>query len=676
MKRKILLVILTIAALFFVAYLNYYARISTMSSPTVLDYDPWWFFRHAKEILENGFIVPKWDTLSYYPPGRPAEHYQGWPYTIDIFYEISRIFSNISFTDLAKLSPVIMAILAIFPAFAVGRLVSNNWGGVVTALFATLTPTFIGVSMAGYSDSDVVVVFHSFLSIFSIFLALKKRPIKKSIPFYILAILINLAFVFSWGRGWYILLFLTGFIPALLIFRLIEQIIHQRKFSISLTTIKEEVKSLIVPLLVIVIVTNVIGTLLNLSNIYNTLFGGLLFVSGQKLLVNISVAELQAINIFTKEGFNAVAGRVGLGPTLFTFFGLPFLILYKLIKKIKISYIEIFLLMWALITFYLITRGVRFSILFSIVTAISAGYVVGNFFTYFKKNIVRAAFFGITAVFVIMFISDAVLIGSQAGGMQISKNWYDMLDWLKANAGNESLIVTWWDPGHIITGYTGLKVMADGAHCGIGICIPYNHNIRIQDMGRAFSVSDENESIKILGKYRGLTTQQCQDVKKAFGDIVPEEACKQISDMYVIASSDLIQKYYWLSYFGTGTGKSFFQLPFTGYDQTQGVINYQNGLVSLVRKDDQWLPVYQNRYVIRDLVYFENGQMKQLTFPNATNLVDGMLWVDPGYGISIFMEPAIRDSIFTRMFFWNGQGLQHFSLVYINPEIRVFKVTF
>jgi hypothetical protein len=165
-------------------------------------------------------------------------------------------------------------------------------------------------------------------------------------------------------------------------------------------------------------------------------------------------------------------------------------------------------------------------------------------------------------------------------------------------------------------------------------------------------------------------------VKKAYGDIVPEEACKPISDMYVIASSDLIQKYYWLSYFGTGTGRSFFQLQFTGYDQTQGVINYQNGLVSLVRKNDQWLPVYQNRYVIRDLVYFENGQMKQLNFPNATNLIDGMLWVDPGYGVAIFMEPTIRDSIFTRMFFWNGEGLQHFSLVYTNPEIRLFKVTF
>jgi len=260
--------------------------------------------------------------------------------------------------------------------------------------------------------------------------------------------------------------------------------------------------------------------------------------------------------------------------------------------------------------------------------------------------------------------------------MLISQNWYDMLDWLKQNANENSLIVTWWDPGHIIAGYTGLKVHADGAHCGPDACIPYNHNVRIQDMGRVFSISDEQEAIEILSKYRELTPQQCQEVKNVFGNRIPEEACDPISEMYVIASSDLIAKYYWMSYFGTGTGRSFFQLPFSNIDQTQGIINYAGGTVSLVREEDRWIPIYQNRYVIKEIVYFENGQLKQQTFENATNTIDALLWVDPGFGMSILMEPPVRDSVFTKLFFWDGQGLNHFELKFSNPEIRLYKVAF
>jgi len=237
------------------------------------------------------------------------------------------------------------------------------------------------------------------------------------------------------------------------------------------------------------------------------------------------------------------------------------------------------------------------------------------------------------------------------------------------------LIATWWDPGHIITGYTGLKVHADGAHCQPGACIPYNHNIRIQDMGRIMSTNNEEESVSILKKYTSLTAQQIQEVKQKYGDIVPQDAFEPVSEIYLIASSDLISKYYWMSYFGTGTGTNYFQLSLTSIDQQQGVLNYQN-TISLVRKNDQWIPVYQNKFVIKEIVYFENGQEIPLYFENATNALDGLLWVDPSYQICIFMPPEIKSSIFTKLFFFNGYGLDHFKLVYSNPEIRLYKVLF
>ena len=682
-KKEFIKSIIVLIALSVIAYLCVILRSSTLNSPTVLDYDPWWFYRHAKEILDNGFRIPIWDELSYYPPGRPTEPFQGWPITMAVMYLITRIFSTISFVEFAKLSPIIMTLFAIPPAYFLGKTLSNKWGGICTALFSLLTPSFIGVSMGGYCDSDVVVVLYSILTVLSVFLALKKWtwPLKKNTIFYIiLPIIVNTVFVYSWGRGWYILLFFAGFMPMIVLFRIIQEIFLQQKFKIDFTPIIAEAKQLFIPLTIILIITNIIGVVFNLSNIYYTITGGYQFVTGRKLIVNISVAELQPINIFTRAGFNQVAGRIGVGPMLFTMFGLPLLVLFKLYKRVKIAYTEIFLFMWALATFYLITRGVRFSLMFSIATAASTGYVVGNMMTLLKRRALLATFFGILAVFSLMFINNAMVAASQASGMKISNNWYDMLDWLKANADKKALIATWWDPGHIITGYTGLRVHADGAHCGIGKCVPYNHDIRIQDMGRLMTTNDENESIAILKKYNGLDSETCaaanEEIKRRYGISIPKDACDPPSEIYVIASADLIGKYYWMSYFGLGQGRNYYQMNFQNFDPNQGIITYAGGL-SLVRQDDKWVPVMNlpqqgiRNLIVKEIVYFENGQ-KHYVF-NETNAIDGMVWVDPGYGLAIYMDPIVRDSIFTKMFFFNGVGLKNFELVYSNPEIRLFK---
>ncbi|MFH1623234.1 MAG: STT3 domain-containing protein [Candidatus Aenigmatarchaeota archaeon] len=667
------------AALIAIMYMAVYVRTSTLSSPTVLDYDPWWFFRHAREIVENNMQIPKWDGLSYFPPGRPYEAFQGWPYLMALMYNAISPITGMSLTDVAKWSTLIVAAASVVPAYLLGRMLSNKYGGIATALFAVLSPAIIGVSMAGYSDTDMIVVFYTLMSVYSILIAIKKQPSVKAIPYYAFAILVNLAFAWTWGFGWIVLLLFTAFIPALFVFRALEQMMHSVSLKINTTELKSEAW-IMVPLLVIILVTNVIGTAFNLGNIIEISQIGSAFAGGSLLLVNVSVAELQQINIFTAAGVQGVIDRVGFAPVLFAVALLP-LALYKVYRKEKISMAEIFFFMWVLLTFLMITRGVRFSLLFGTAAAAAGGYVIGNAPNYLKDRFVRATFYGLTAFLVLSFVSTAIQAGYAGSGMLTSANWYSMMDWLKANANSKSLVVTWWDPGHIIAGYTGLRVHADGAHCGSGptACIPYGHDVRIQDMGRVFSISDEDEALSLLKKYRQLTPGQCAEARQAYGSILPADACDAVPEMYVLASSDLIGKYYWLSYFGTGTGRNFIQMYRTSVDQSEGVISYGDGAISLAYKDGAWIPVLNmpdqgiRNAVIRSVVYFEGGQEKRLMF-NESNMIDGTLWVDPSYGIVIFMDPATFESIFTRMFFFNGDGLHHFELVYQNPEIRLYKV--
>jgi dolichyl-diphosphooligosaccharide--protein glycosyltransferase len=780
----------TILLLSFIIYLSGLVRAGTLNAKTILDYDPWWYYRHAIEIMNNGMVPPKWDIMSYFPGGRPYDVQLGWSYTMIIIYKILSVFSKgITFLYSAQLSPIIMVGLGAIPAFLLGRLLSNNWGGLAAALFALLAPTFIGVSMAGYTDNDPVVVFYTFLCAYSVLLAL----IKRSIPYYAFAVVANLLFTFNWGGGWFVLLLFIFFLPVMFVFKAVEEILHQRKIHFDLSKIISEIKPLLIPLITILVATNVLGSLMNRGNIYVSSLIGLTFtgagsililsgfilaiafigfiagfayygwkggISGfilgliiavipfliygtksEPLLVNISVAELQNVNILSKDGFLTIGGRIGSAPFLFTIIGLPILIIFKLYKKIKISFVEVFLFLWFLVTFCMILNGIRFSLSFAIAAAVSSGYVIGNFFKYpkfglfisaavllmallfygvnmipavlvitlvvavalakqFDEKVYLCTALGITLILASLFISDAIKTGNQAGGMEVGQNWLDALGWLKSNADKNSLVVTWWDPGHIITGYSGLKVHADGSHCGPGECIPYNHNIRIQDMGRIFSTGNEDEAISILEKYKGLTPDQCNQLKQKYGDIVPSDACNPVTDMYIIASSDLIAKYHWMSYFGDclnqyglkdaqscynmdaswfkahAQAKDFYQLPLSNVDQNQGILSYANGLINLVRKGDSWVPVYNNKYVIRYIDYFENGNEKNLSFQNVTDNIDGLAWVDPSMRTLIFMEPAVRDSVFAKMFFWNGAGLNHFQLVFSNSELKVFKVVF
>lgn len=773
-----------------IAYLGVWTRLSSINSPTVLDYDPWWFYRYAQMILDNNLKLPSWDLQSYSLTGRTISLFHGWEYTIILFYYIINFFSSLSFMKVAIISPLIMVALTTIPAYFLGKLLTNEVGGLVTAFFAVLIPSFIGVSMAGYCDSDAPVAFYFFLSIFACLLAIKK----KKLPFIFFAVASNLLFVWNWGGGWITSILLIAFLIALPIFRILENFIHTFSLKFDFKKIYEEWVNVNDTIFMIIGVSSILSFFLFNFSIFHSFFGGLAFTGlaaltrwivflaslawlgfssfyfissiskkplkekalfsfqllisafmlyflfsafsiapTKPLIVNISVAELQPINIFSSEGFMAVAGRVGLLPTILAF-GLFALALYKIWKKEQILIEEVFFFVWLLTMFYLISRGVRFSLQFSIAASVAAGYVIGHYKKYpeilliiltlsliFLKDVlarnlyelfgfifilvlpflvlykrdeklIKIFVFGLFSFQLLFFLSTSIQIG-QASGMEISQNWYDAMDWLVKNADKDSMITTWWDPGHILAGYSyykgkPLRVHADGAHCGD--CFPYNHDVRIRDMGRIFSTSNETEAIEILKKYKELSKEQCDEAKKMFPQI-PEEACKPVSDFYIIASSDLIGKYYWLSCFGSFdynlweksngqewkcNGKNFIQLPFSSQDQYGNLV--YGGILTLTVKDDKVVAVINvpqqgiRNALVKEIVYYQQGQ--EIRYRNETYEIDGMVWVDPSFSMVIFMDPEIRDSIFTKMFFFNGKDLKNFELVYSNPEVKIFKV--
>lgn len=729
-------------------------------------YDPQFFYRYTEEILSNNFISSKWDFLSFAPHGRPVDFELGWSYTIALFHQFVIQIKNVTVAESAGFFVALFASLSAIPAYFLGKQITNIWGGLATAFFVLTTIIFLSVSYAGYTDTDTIVVFYTLLTAATTIFAIKKaeimdytnkesfiRTFKKYLIYLIPAIIAFWLFAFNWNSSWYIYFIFLFFIPILIIFRVIENLISN-KFKINFQTIIDIIKkqkNLIFAIILIGILGEAITLITSdwpfntstphyqlveglnileasglflgvfiigfgiLGGIVGIAFGkkilpligiaiGILLsiilisfgITGIDLIVNQSVAELQPITSLP-ELISIMIQRIGIIPIIFAFsaFAITFI---KLIFRKNINNIEYFIIIWFIISLLLATKGVRFTLLLSIPVIVAAGFTIGNILIYVKKKsnpILLTTVISIILISVLIHFNNSYELSNQLGGEQITPDFKDGLEWLIQNADKDSIIATWWDPGHTITGYTGLRVMADGFHCGPDSCIFYDHNTRITDMGRAFAISDENESYNILKKYTEFTDDQCRILTERFNDKFDESLCKNPTEMYILATSDLIYKYYWLSFFGTSKGEQFVQcdinqnqiteskISYSCYSGTQTEIsllqNQTSGEVSVVLNSP--LQGIRNS-IITDLVIYQNGQ--QLAFKNSDslNVIDGLVWIDPSFSNLIFMSPEIRDSVFTNMFFFDGKGeiilgidpLKNFNLRYKNSEMKIFDI--
>ncbi|MFH0890141.1 MAG: hypothetical protein V1836_03325 [Candidatus Aenigmatarchaeota archaeon] len=306
--------------------------------------------------------------------------------------------------------------------------------------------------------------------------------------------------------------------------------------------------------------------------------------------------------------------------------------------------------------------------------------------------ILRSSVGALILLSVLAAISAGSSLSSQLGP-SVDANWYNAMIWIKNNTPQDSIITYWWDQGHWITGIAERGAFADGAHCSLEGCKPYPLDTRIVDIGKVFTTSDENLATQILSKYMNFTDAQCALNKRAFGDIVP---CDSPSEMYVLAASDLISKYPWPSYFGSlwpnysgqGTQRQYFQISLQPLKDSNGNVmgyydqclradstgNCQTYDFLLVENSGKLVAIYQNRNIVKNVDYPAVSGRKTDTSENAT--LDGTFWVDPSYSYALFMTPDVEKSIYTRLYFYDGAGLEHFQQVYSNGEVKIYKVSF
>jgi dolichyl-diphosphooligosaccharide--protein glycosyltransferase len=288
---------------------------------------------------------------------------------------------------------------------------------------------------------------------------------------------------------------------------------------------------------------------------------------------------------------------------------------------------------------------------------------------------------GIVLLFIVVimnsFYYDPAVYIAKGQGTVLDDNWWNAMNWIKNNTEECAVIATYWDPGHFITGIANRPVVFDGASQGAGLTLEMNGtNVtysRIQDIATTLFTDDEEKAVEILKKYK-------------------KSGC---DEMYYIASADLIAKSQWWTYFSTwdkvtakGTMYYYRQAQLTEATPLlrEDAISYryyagtddkgQDHFYVIYEKDNALIPMYQigNQFFkISKIINLDDGK----EFKNDVADIPGTVLVVNKKQILIHIPPELENSLFTRMFFYSGQGLTHFQFVNNwGGEVKLFKVVF
>ena len=682
MDRAILNKAAVIALLALIVLLGFYMRAVNNVPDKMLSYDPIFQYRFTKYYVDFGQL-PAWDELGYYTGKAVSTSVPGLMfYLTALIYSFTKGLGWSLITTATFASAWYGALMAV-PAFLLARELSNKWGGLFGAALTISAPQILVRTFGASYDTDQIAIFFILLTLWSGMRALKKKDVFS----ICLTSAFFIAFAASWQMFWYTFFFLAA---AVVVYSAVSFIpLYRHKAHDAIKTVLGDAKALAAVAASIFFLVFVGATLIGMDP--STYFFAVIGFAqeAEKQIVNISIAELQLIDLASMSTWMMAVGRFLTGDAVIDdlfFITLVALMLYGLRHAYKSDKLTFsFLLTILLVSFYTITRGIRFTEFSSGLLLAMAAAGFGHLTIAVKGKDVFARTF--TAGLGISMMAFALFMGLYVGqnlGPDTSQNWDDAWTYLRTQTPELSLVGTWWDPGHMITGQAERRVIADGAHCGYQ-CL-YGINDRITNLGKIMATDDEETSIELIKKYRGSS---------------PE--------VYWIASDDLISKYQWLQYFGLGCDSrtdpkcqlySPIGLESYRYDQNGKPIVKVYGPIIVLDVGASPVAIYvqgKNAALLEELLYYDGDSVKtvRISDVNKTALVQGLdslvqqlgyrmsnqtvpitTWIAKDSRMIVVIPPNLRNTMFTRMFFLEGQGLEHFKQVFRNEQVKIYEVEF
>lgn len=660
-----------IPILIFIFLFSFWVRAAGIVPDRILSYDPTYEYRYTKYIVDYG-VIPFWDELSYYV-GRivnPQTQATLFLLLAAIVYSITKYFGMSLMTSSTYYVAFLGALIPV-AVFLFIREVSNNWGGIFGAALVGTAPQILIRTFGASYDTDQIVVFFMILTIW-----LGVRAIKYKTPSSIfLAVTGFLLYALTWGMFIYSLIMVFAILGFYIFIMTLFNKAMLKNIFINFR------KELIVAVCLFILL--VVVAYLNNTNVIANIFAIFGFaVAAEQLIVNISIAELQIIDMGSIATWITSIGRIAVGyPELdymillalfsFIFFGLWYT--YKQKKFFETSIISVIFIL-SIFTLY---RGIRFTEFTSLLLLSLVGIGFGYMQQYLRTNKI---FYSFCIAIAIIIVLTSLTISAEMGptlGPDMNENWNSAWNFLKTKTPEKSIVGTWWDPGHMIAGLGERRNFADGAHCPPTMC-KYSINDRITDTGRIFATINETESVNLIRKYKGTS---------------PE--------VYWIASSDLVGKFQWIQYFGMGCDARkeqrcplYLQINARKIDRLPNGNQYIDyGDIKAVMANNSIIPIFvskRNGMLFGEMIVYDDGKPKAYKINTETiNITDlgrqfnarfsnetlpYTIAFSKQFNYITLIPITLRETVFTKMFFFNGEGLDNFELVFSNDDVKIFKV--
>jgi len=596
MKKRLVELGLLIAIMILAVYVrSEYILDKDVEKKYLLGYDPYYHYRVANYILENG-ERPEWDTIANAPYGQPLSHPPLFHYYLAYTYKIFDIFSNRSFFDFAVYSNIILIILTVIIAFLTGKALTNDVGGVFTASLFAVSNAVVKRSVIGFTDTDLFVVFFSFLITFFWIKAVKNIGLKnKRTLFSILCGFSIFLYCITWSGYFYMLSLVLAATVLLCIIGIIKTkkicfkegeilVLSLLGFFVPYTLYKSQylyfLALLVITSLILLFEFKIKIEAINKIN-KNAIYviGGIVLIVTSLVIYKQGVIKIiipfgkySADNVLNVGGILYPTTEVSIRElyqtdirvlySLFSF-GLilaPMGIVLSIWKDRKYSY-AIYLILFIIGTYSMLVKGGRFSLIMAVPIIIGTGLFFGKIYEIINEKIPKKKIVSVGVISMII-LSPIILVPAyleadknNSGQREITDEWWEALNWINENTPEDATIVTWWDFGYWIEAIGKRKTTMNGGH--------YNINARLVKTGNLFNTQSELVAMKeIYGFDVNCTKEEAledlegvrewsKDSKLARKEKLKEMQKYADDNAYVIVDEKMASIYSWISYYGS-----------------------------------------------------------------------------------------------------------------------------
>ncbi|MFT5207269.1 MAG: asparagine N-glycosylation enzyme membrane subunit Stt3 [Candidatus Omnitrophota bacterium] len=376
-------------------------------------------------------------------------------------------------------------------------------GSAFASTYLVISPYFLKRSLVGWYDTDPYNIFFIYAIITSLSFLMISKTFKHQIIGVSTTALAASFYALFW-RGWmipYIIILLLAFIIAFPLSGLKHISISFRRLAVYLFAL------CVIPIIWVGLIWGSTGIIQEFQHSYEFISG--FFVSKLSVWpdVFITVGELKT------PGFPKVLRLLGGSPLIaITFVGLLFTSLHKLKNKPDQSFLSLFILILLCTTIFISKNTERLILLATVPVTIGVGYGFEQIKTtiswLFSKIFVArilAPMNILTNCIAMLIMTLTLLSTSQISHAQIinfhpiyNQTWNKILTNIDKKAPLDSIITSWWSPGHFITAMANRRVSWDGATQNVP---------RAYWISQLFITSSESMSLGILRMLNGSGNQ-------------------------------------------------------------------------------------------------------------------------------------------------------------------------